>query len=92
MYSVFQKKLISFCNLITWPTLAFAFLVNGISIPKKQTNKQTNKALNIEFWVVSTHAVKIWDHLYENWSSLLDNEMISKFLKHCIIIARVHGW
>ena len=22
-----------------------------------------------EFWVVSTHAVKIWDHLNENWSS-----------------------
>ena len=30
--------------------------------------KQGKKTLNIEFQVVSTHAVKIWDRLNENCS------------------------
>ena len=24
---------------------------------------------NIEFWIVSSHTVKIWDYLNENWLS-----------------------
>ena len=43
--------------------------MNGISIPE-------HKILNIELWVVSTHAVKIWDHLNK----------ILIFLKHPVLI------
>ena len=39
--------------------------VNGISIPQKK------KTLKLKFWVVFTHASKIWSHLNENWSSYL---------------------
>ena len=37
------------------------------------------KALKIKFWIVSTHAVKIWDHLNEKLVKLLWNEMIMKW-------------
>ena len=30
---------------------------------------QKEKKLNIEYWVVSAHAVKIWEHLNENCST-----------------------
>ena len=42
--------------------LIFSF---KIFIPEKKNHKK----LNIEFWIVSTHALKIWDHLNENWSN-----------------------
>ena len=42
--------------------MPFLSFVNGIYILEK------NKALNIKYWIVSTHAVKICDHLNKKWS------------------------
>ena len=42
----------------------FKFWVNDISIPEKKKKQKTT--LNIEFWVVSTHTIKIWDNLCGN--------------------------
>ena len=78
IYIYISEKLILFCNLITWPNLVqmiqmisnfnmcrniskfyvvfFCFVFCFFSIKCIWT-------LNIEFWGISTHAVKIWDHL-----------------------------
>ena len=50
-----HRNKLKFC---VWYLNTFSFPINGISISGKNT----------EFGVVSTHAVKIWDHLNENWS------------------------
>ena len=42
--------------------IALSFWFIGIS----QAENKSNKILNIEFWVVSTYAIKIWDYLNEN--------------------------
>ena len=47
--------------------MPFSFLVNVISI----LEKKKDKTFNIEFWIVSTQTVKIWDHLKENSSQVI---------------------
>ena len=39
----------------------FSFPVNGFPITQKKGT------MNLEFWLVSKHAIKIWDHLNENY-------------------------
>ena len=43
-----------------------------ISLPKHRNdihrNRKVFKCLT-KFWIISTHVVKIWDHLNENWSN-----------------------
>ena len=56
---------------------AFSFPVNSISIAEKKKYK----TFNLDFWIVATDAVKIWDHLNENCQ--VDYKIISIFLKHC---------
>ena len=46
---------------------------------------QKKKSLNIEFWVVLTHAGKIWGHLIVNWPSYLITKLISLILKHSVL-------
>ena len=41
--------------------MPFFFQVNGISVLEKKKKNPSN----IEIWL-STHAIKIWDHLNEN--------------------------
>ena len=36
---------------------------------KKKKKKKDVQTLNIDFWVLSTYALKIWDRFNENWSS-----------------------
>ena len=55
------------------------------------------RLLNVKFWIVSTHPVKIWDHLNDNWlvqvirlwninfsETPCTSKMISNILKHSV--------
>ena len=54
------------------------------------TWKEKHWRLNIKFWVVSTHAVKTWDHLKKNWSSLTD-KMKRSFFQAAVVSILLYG-
>ena len=67
------EKFISFYDLITWWILVQrisnvnSMCKNKLKILCLMFSFHSLKTLNLEFWVVSTHTVKIWDHLNKDW-------------------------
>ena len=85
---VISEKLISFCNLITWPIL---IQMNQNFNSKCRNNSKFfgffflfryRNAIHLKRDLNIKHTVKIWDYLNKNWSNC---KIISIFLKHPVI-------